>query len=266
MLELQTGRKPIVHPEEEPLTMVVNGQVDEKNFQVKGVDQYSDKAARFNELIVKMEGKTGERTCPLVNAGLVERYGAAGGFVDGKAIICGGYKLEDKEYQKKCQWLPNPDKFWKDTGDLNTSRAFSSSFLIPDGSLKGLYIAGGYSSESGFMDTVEKFDPVAKTWSIKDSFKLPTKKSHFCTVYYKVNEISEAQHTVPVIYSSFFSTLWWRPLNGPLMEDAVDALKSIAWLKNLHFALSMVKDNLRHFAALLKADVVFLHHKSLLRP
>ena len=188
VLLFQSGRKPLIDPKKETLTMVVNGQVDERNFRAKSVEQYSDAKARFNELIIGTKGNYGERTCALSNVGLEANLGYVGGFVDGKAMICGGYRLKTKEYLRHCQSLPMPDQKWERTSDLNSARAYSSSFTVPEGSLEGFYIAGGYNSDSGFMDTVEKFDPARQQWLENTQFKLPTKKSHFCTVYYQVKK------------------------------------------------------------------------------
>ena len=152
----QSGIRPFTNPKEEPLTLVVNGVVDDREFQKKGIDQYSDKAARFNELILKHNGKPGKNTCPMVNAGLEGRHGVFGGFVNGKSVVCGGYKLEAKSYLKSCQWLVDPKKPWEPAGDLITGRAYASSIHIMEGPLSGFYVVGGYNSKHGFLDTVGK--------------------------------------------------------------------------------------------------------------
>lgn len=170
-------------PKEEPLTLVVSGVVDDREFQKKGIEQYSDENAAFNELIMDMDDKS----CPMINARMTRRHGAAGSWAKDMAIVCGGYSLKTKSYLKTCEYFEKSNMPWESTGDLNEARAFATSFYIPEGDLEGMYIAGGYSSESGFLNSVEMYDPVKKEWNDKTAeMGLKTKKSHGCAVYYHV--------------------------------------------------------------------------------
>ena len=62
-----------------PKTIVVNGVTDDREFQTKGIDQYSTEDANINELFVSMENKT----CTLDKQGLKPRFGSAGAFFGG---------------------------------------------------------------------------------------------------------------------------------------------------------------------------------------
>ena len=49
-----------------------------------------------------------------------------------------------------------------------------------------MYILGGYSKESGFLNSVEKYDKSDGSFSNMDSLQLKESKSHFCTILTEV--------------------------------------------------------------------------------
>lgn len=82
-----------------------------------------------------------------------------------------------------CQHQTAKDQDWEDTASaLNVKRAFASSVVVPktDDDTEVLYLMGGYNSDDGFLDSVEKYDSTGDTWSVATPMAEP--KSHFCAV------------------------------------------------------------------------------------
>ena len=83
--------------------------------------------------------------------------GSVAGFITKpmKAIVtCGGYSLRNKTYVDFCQKFVEDGQPWKSAPSLNGPRAFASTFTIAGGlPTDGLYIAGGYNADDGFLDS-----------------------------------------------------------------------------------------------------------------
>ena len=166
------------------MTVLMNGVVDDRLFQKKDIPQYNDVEANLNELLLSTKAPY---SCPLANSLLVPRHGSMAGFVADSVVTCGGYELATSKYLKLCQQFTEDGKPWKNISDMADARAHGVMFDIPDSlPTKGLYVAGGYNEEKQFLDTIELYDPTADSWS-EANFKLPTAKSHFCTVRYYVS-------------------------------------------------------------------------------
>lgn len=174
----KTGIRPLVDPKEEKLTVILNGLTDDRNFKATDTPQYSETKASISELIVNSS-----KTCELKSLGLKPRYGSAAGFINGKIINCGGYSNNESQYLDICQHQTAKDQDWEDTASaLNVKRAFASSVVVPktDDDTEVLYLMGGYNSDDGFLDSVEKYDSTGDTWSVATPMAEP--KSHFCAV------------------------------------------------------------------------------------
>lgn len=122
-LLFQTGLRPVSDPLEEPLTVVLNGLVDNRNFKVDDVDQYNQTAANINELIVNRT-----YTCQLSATGMVPRMGAAAGFAKGavgggfrtKKVVCGHTLAPFGIYRsEKLQSSDNSGRFLRAIQELN---------------------------------------------------------------------------------------------------------------------------------------------------
>ena len=78
-------------------------------------------------------------------------------------------------------------KPWLTIGSLNQGRAFASVVTIEiEFNNTIMYILGGYSKESGFLNSVEKYDKSDGSFSNMDSLQLKESKSHFCTILTEV--------------------------------------------------------------------------------
>ena len=78
-------------------------------------------------------------------------------------------------------------KPWLTIGSLNQGRAFAAVVTIEiEFNNTIMYILGGYSKESGFLNLVEKYDKSDGSFSNMDSLQLKESKSHFCTILTEV--------------------------------------------------------------------------------
>ena len=78
-------------------------------------------------------------------------------------------------------------KPWLTIGSLNQARAFASVVTIEiEFNNTIMYILGGYSKESGFLNSVEKYDKSDGSFSNMNSLQLKESKSHFCTILTEV--------------------------------------------------------------------------------
>ena len=68
--------RPLIDPAKEPVTLVMNGVADDRNYKSKGVEQYNEEKANFVEAIFN---KT--YSCKLDVADAVGKFGTAAGFI-----------------------------------------------------------------------------------------------------------------------------------------------------------------------------------------
>lgn len=45
-----------------------------------------------------------------------------------------------------------------------------------------MVILGGYNDRAGWLDEVERYDPVSKTWEVMTEWTLPRKLFNFCAL------------------------------------------------------------------------------------
>jgi len=64
---------------------------------------------------------------------------------------------------------------WTTTGSLNKVRMFHSANLLPDGEV---LVTGGYSNQTGFLDSAEIYDPANGTWSELSDGLLYVREGH----------------------------------------------------------------------------------------
>lgn len=172
----RTGAKPFADIYDEPATLVMNGRMDNRNFKQEEVPQYT--------LSTMVELVTENSSCSLTTTGLKARQGSVAGFVTDHVINCGGYSDEDGQYLDSCQKYVGKGVPWSNAGTLQQARAFASGVeAMKDPNTTVFYILGGYDVNSGFLDSVEKYDQDAGTFSTVAAMQMPEEKSHFCTVY-----------------------------------------------------------------------------------
>ena len=103
----------------------------------------------------------------------------------------------DKVSQLKKPFLPFPFsgrqkedyalRPWQTIASLNKARAFASAVTYEiEFNNTVMYVLGGYSKDTGFLNSVEKYDKNTDTFT-EMTWSMPESKSHFCTLYVEVS-------------------------------------------------------------------------------
>ena len=109
---------------------------------------------------------------------------------------CGGFE-DGGTYLSLCQTYAGKNNPWSspelakaaaDNIHLNVERGFHSLAVVHKANGDELMLAlGGYNYKNGFLNSVEKMEAASKSWTVVRDMKLNESRSHFCSVYYKVN-------------------------------------------------------------------------------
>ena len=99
---------------------------------------------------------------------------------NGKVLVAGGFN--DPVYLTSAE-LYDPAAnggagAWNSTGSLTTARHFHSETLLIDGKV---LVTGGYNDTAGYLDSAERYDPIAATWSAAGTLGTP-RSSHKATL------------------------------------------------------------------------------------
>ena len=133
---------------------------------------------------------------------------------DGKVLITGGSEWDDFSFTLASAELYDPDTgTWSRTGSLNTSRAFLTATLLPDGRVLA---AGGYSPfwQDGWFSaqSAELYDPASGTWNLTGQLK-SSRYSHTATLLPGNRVLVAGGHTATSeLYDGF--TREWSQLVG----------------------------------------------------
>ncbi|XP_059097535.1 influenza virus NS1A-binding protein homolog [Tigriopus californicus] len=126
---------------------------------------------------ITIEAITADAICqaPIPEAPTGNIEGWVSEVMDNEIWLCGG---SDLNFRAECYSIPISGGNWKEQASLQKAREYASSFVMGD----QMVILGGYNDRNGWLDEVERYDPVSKTWEVMTDWTLPRKLFNLCAL------------------------------------------------------------------------------------